>query len=125
VILLLDAHVLLWSLSDPQVLDSKAMQAIEDPANDVLVSTASIWELEIKRANGKLRFAVDLIADAATAGFSVFRIDAMDAIAAARLPAHHRDPFDRMLVAQAARLDAVIVSRDRSFGAYDVHVLTA
>jgi PIN domain nuclease of toxin-antitoxin system len=125
VILLLDSHALLWSLSDVQELDSGAMRAIQDTTNDVVVSTASIWELEIKRANGKLRFTADLVVDATRAGFDVIPISAVDAIAAARLPAHHRDPFDRMLVAQAARLDAVIVSRDRSFGAYEVHVLTA
>ena len=124
-ILLLDSDVLLWSLSNVQELDSRTTRAIQDTMNDVLVSTASIWELEIKRANGKLRFAADLILDATRAGFDVIPISAVDAIAAARLPAHHRDPFDRMLVAQAARLDAVIVSRDRSFGAYDVHVLSA
>ena len=124
-ILLLDSDVLLWSLSNVQELDSRTTRAIQDTMNDVLVSTASIWELEIKRANGKLRFAADLIVDATRAGFDVIPISAVDAIAAATLPAHHRDPFDRMLVAQAARLDAVIVSRDRSFGAYDVHVLSA
>jgi PIN domain nuclease of toxin-antitoxin system len=125
VILLLDSHALLWSLSDVQELDSSAMRAIQDTTNDVVVSTASIWELEIKRASGKLRFSADLVADATRAGFDVISISAVDAIAAARLPAHHRDPFDRMLDAQAARLDAVIVSRDRAFGAYDVKVLPA
>jgi len=125
VILLLDAHVLLWSLSAVEELDSRSVRAIQDPSNDVMVSTASIWELEIKRANGKLRFTADLIVDAARAGFDVIPIHAADAIAAARLPAHHRDPFDRMLVAQAARLDAVILTRDRAFAAYDIHVLTA
>jgi len=125
VILLLDAHVLLWSLSDVEQLDSNAVRAIQDPMNDVLVSTASIWELEIKRANGKLRFDGDLILDATRAGFDVIPISAIDAVAAARLPAHNRDPFDRMLVAQADRLDAVIVSRDRSLAAYDAHILTA
>jgi PIN domain nuclease of toxin-antitoxin system len=125
VILLLDSHALLWSLSDLPDLDSRALRAIQDTTNDVLVSTASIWELEIKRANGRLRFTADLVVDATRAGFDVISISAADAIAAARLPALHRDPFDRMLVAQAARLDAVIVSRDRSFGAYDVHVLAA
>jgi PIN domain nuclease of toxin-antitoxin system len=125
VILLLDAHALLWSLSDVQELDPEAMTAIQDTMNDVLVSTASIWELEIKRANGKVRFAADLIVDATRAGFEVIPISAVDAIAAAGLPAHHRDPFDRMLVAQASRLDALIVSRDRAFAAYEVGVLPA
>ena len=124
-ILLLDAHVLLWALSATEQIDSRARHAIEATSNDVLVSAASIWELEIKRAAGKLRFATDLIDDAARAGFDVIAISATDASAAARLPMHHRDPFDRMLVAQAARLDAVVVTRDAAFSAYDIHVLTA
>lgn len=124
-ILLLDAHVLLWALSDAEQIDSRARLSIEATSNDVLVSAASIWELEIKRANGKLRFETDLIGDAARAGFDVIAISATDAATAARLPMHHRDPFDRILVAQAARLDAAIVTRDAAFSAYDVHVLTA
>ena len=124
-ILLLDAHVLLWSLSDVEDLDSRAVRAIQDTMSDVVVSTASIWELEIKRAKGKLRFTADLIVDAERAGFDVIPIQAADAIAAARLPAHHRDPFDRMLVAQAARLEATIVSRDSVFDRYGVDRLDA
>jgi len=125
VILILDAHALLWSLSNVQELDPKAKGAIQDTMNEVLVSAASIWELEIKRANGKLRFDVDLIVDAGRAGFDVIPISAADATAAARLPAHHRDPFDRMLVGQAQRLSATIVSRDRAFDSYDVERLPA
>jgi PIN domain nuclease of toxin-antitoxin system len=125
VILILDAHALLWSLSDVQELDPRATGAIQDTMNEVLVSAASIWELELKRANGKIRFDADLIVDAGRAGFDVMQISAADATAAARLPAHHRDPFDRMLVAQAQRLAATIVSRDRAFDAYDVERLPA
>jgi PIN domain nuclease of toxin-antitoxin system len=125
VILLLDAHALLWSLSDVQELDPGASEAIQDPMNEVLVSAASIWELEIKRANAKLQYDADLVVDAGRAGFDVLPISAADAIAAARLPAHHRDPFDRMLVAQARRLGATVVSRDRAFDAYNVERLPA
>lgn len=119
-ILILDAHALLWSLSDVQELDPRATGAIRDTMNDILVSAASIWELEIKRANGKIRFDADLIVDAGRAGFDVIPISAAEATAAARLPTHHRDPFDRMLVAQAQRVGATIVSRDRAFDPYGV-----
>jgi len=125
VILLLDAHALLWSLSEVDSLDQGARSAIEDTLNEVLVSAASIWELEMKRANGKLRFEADLIVDSERAGFDVLAILAADAAVAARLPTHHRDPFDRMLIAQAQRLSATIVSRDHVFDAYGVERLPA
>ncbi len=124
-ILLLDSHVALWALSQPAALAAAARSAIESPRNDVVVSAGSIWELEIKRALGKLRIEVDLLAELDRVDIDVLAISAIDARDAARLPLHHRDPFDRMLVAQATRLDAVVVSRDRVFDAYDVPILPA
>jgi PIN domain nuclease of toxin-antitoxin system len=125
VILLLDAHAVLWAIADPDRLDADARRSIADPANDVLVSAASVWELEIKAAAGKLDLGPDLLADIERAQFDVVPITASEGVAAARLPAHHRDPFDRMLVAQALRLDAAIVTRDAAFDAYGVNVLRA
>lgn len=124
-ILLLDAHAILWWLADDPTLSRPARAAIRAPANDVLVSAASVWEIEIKRALGKLEAPDGLIDAIASAAFGAVPITASDATRAARLPAHHRDPFDRMLVAQATRLDAIIVSRDASFEAYEVEVLAA
>ena len=124
-ILLLDAHVVLWAMSDPSRLPATARGAIESPQNDVVVSAASIWELEIKRALGKLDIEAELLAELERVGIDVLPITAADATAAARLPLHHRDPFDRMLIAQAQRLDAIIVSRDQALDAYDVRVLPA
>jgi PIN domain nuclease of toxin-antitoxin system len=125
VILLLDAHVVLWALADPESLAPEARAAIAEPGNEVLVSVGSVWELEIKQAAGKLRLGADLLADMDRARFGVLSITAIDAVAAARLPLHHRDPFDRMLIAQAARLDAAVVTRDAAFTAYEVEVLPA
>jgi PIN domain nuclease of toxin-antitoxin system len=125
VILLLDAHAILWWLADDPILDRSAHAAIRDPANDVLVSAASVWEIEIKRAIGKLDAPDGLVDAIESAGFGSIPITLADAERAGRLPAHHRDPFDRMLVAQAGRLDAVIVTRDSAFGAYQVETLTA
>jgi len=124
-ILLLDAHVVLWAVSDPSRLPATARGAIESPLNDVVVSVGSIWELEIKRALGKLRIEVELLAELERVGFDVLAISAADATAAARLPLHHRDPFDRMLVAQAQRLGAVVATRDPAFAHYEVDVLPA
>jgi PIN domain nuclease of toxin-antitoxin system len=125
VILLLDAHVLLWWLADDPTLAAAARAAIADPANDAVVSVATIWEIEIKRALGKLT-APDGLVDAVEASeFGSLPIIAIDAERAARMPPHHRDPFDRMLVAQAIRLEAAIVSRDAAFAPYGIDVLPA
>jgi len=124
-ILLLDAHALIWWLDGAKTLSSAAASAIRDPANDVLVSAVSILELAIKAGSGKLRIDANLLNAVDEAGFMRVPITLEDAHAAGALPQHHRDPFDRMLVAQATRLDAVIVSRDRAFSAYEVHQLLA
>ena len=124
-ILLLDAHALLWWLADDASLDRQAFGAIQDPLNDVLVSAATIWEIAIKRALGKLEAPAGIVEAADLAGIDIVPITGADAQTAGALPAHHRDPFDRMLVAQAARIGAVLVSRDRAFDAYEVAVLPA
>ena len=124
-ILLLDAHALLWWLADNPALGADARQAIASPANDVLVSAAIIWEIEIKRRLGKLRAPEGLVEAIAGADFSVMPITGPDAARAAGLPPHHRDPFDRMLIAQAARLDAIVVTRDVAFTLYEVRILAA
>ena len=124
-ILLLDAHAVLWTVSEPGSLEAAARSAIESPSNDVVVSAGSVWELEIKRALGKIRIEVDLLAELERVGIDVLPITAADATSAARLPQHHRDPFDRMLVAQARRLGAVVVTRDVMFERYEVDVLPA
>jgi PIN domain nuclease of toxin-antitoxin system len=109
----------------PPAIDPAARSAIADPTNDVLVSAASIWKIEIKRALGKLVAPNGLVAALEDAGFDVLPITGPDAERAGSLPAHHRDPFDRMLVAQADRLGALVVSRDRTFQVYGTDVLGA
>ncbi|HWH36964.1 MAG TPA: type II toxin-antitoxin system VapC family toxin [Candidatus Limnocylindrales bacterium] len=122
-ILLLDAHALLWWLDDSPELDGQARATIADPLNEVLVSAATVWEIEIKRALGKLEAPLGLVDALEPAGLGSLPITLRDAEAAAYLPDHHRDPFDRMLVAQAQRLDAVVVTRDEVFSAYGVDAL--
>jgi PIN domain nuclease of toxin-antitoxin system len=123
--LLLDAHALLWWLANDPELDTAAARSIADPANDVVVSTATVWEIEVKRVAGRLGAPVDLLDAIGQSGMDTLPITGIDAVAAAGLPMHHGDPFDRMLVAQAQRLDALIVSRDRALNAYDVDVISA
>ena len=121
--LLLDTHVLLWWVAG-EPLDSEASTQIADPENLVCVSAASIWEMSIKQALGKLRLEDDLDA-ILTEDFELVPITFDDARLAGSLPDHHRDPFDRMLVAQAQARDLVLVSRDPALEPYDVQILRA
>ena len=123
--LLLDTHVLLWALDSPERLDDRARDAIRDPRNRVLVSSASAWEISIKTALGKLRFDGDLTGVLKAVGFDPLAIDVEHALAAGALPPVHRDPFDRMLVAQARAEGLTVVTRDDVFESYDVPTLRA
>ena len=122
---LLDAHALLWALTADARLSANARGVIRDPANTVLVSAATAWELSIKQATGKLTLPGSLIEDVEATRFGWLPITAADAVEAAALPLHHRDPFDRMLVAQARRLDAVLVSRDQALAPYGIEIIVA
>lgn len=120
--LLLDTHALLWWLADEE-LTPAARTAIAAPENVVAVSAASVWEISIKRALGKVQVGDDLLEVVAASGFEALDIGLDHAEVAGALPPHHRDPFDRMLIAQAQSLDLVIVTRDRAFDRYDVAVM--
>jgi PIN domain nuclease of toxin-antitoxin system len=124
-ILLLDAHAVIWWLANDGTLSEAAAGAMASPANDVLVSAGTIWEIEMKRAVGRLEAPDDLLPRLEAASFTTIPIHATDAQRAARLPPHHSDPFDRMLVAQAVALEAWIVSRDATLDAYGVTRLPA
>ena len=123
--LLIDSHVLLWAaLDDPRLADAQR-SAYVDPDNDLLVSTATMWELGIQYALGKLPLPVtprDFFArEIAVRGYVVLDVKRAHAERAAELPypdPKHRDPFDRMLIAQALAEDASIVSSDMRFGSY-------
>jgi PIN domain nuclease of toxin-antitoxin system len=123
--LLLDSHVLLWSLADSPELRRELKQEIKDPGNDVMVSAASVWEIAIKKRLGKLDAPDDLLEAIEACDFTALSITVVHAMAAASLPRHHDDPFDRMLIAQAQSEGLVLVTRDRHFTAYEVEVLRA
>lgn len=120
--LLLDTHVLLWWLADAP-LDPTARARIADPELLVVVSAASVWEIVIKRSIGKLRVEGSMAERVEEAGFEPLPVTSAHAERAGSLPPHHRDPFDRMLVAQAQAEGLVVVSRDPSFDVYDVQLL--
>jgi PIN domain nuclease of toxin-antitoxin system len=121
---LLDTHALLWWLADSARLSRGAYGTICDESHEVCVSAASAWEIATKYRLGKLpeaeATALDLAGAIAQQGFEELTISVSDAERAGRLPGPHRDPFDRMLIAQALRRDLVVVSIDGAFDAYGV-----
>jgi PIN domain nuclease of toxin-antitoxin system len=117
--LLLDTHVLLWWLADDRKLGKGSREIIANPDNDVHVSSASVWEASIKAALGRLEIELDDLEDAVIRnGFRALPIGFRHAVTAGRLPSVHRDPFDRMLVAQASVEELRVVSHDRVFERY-------
>jgi len=121
---LLDTHALLWWLSDSPELTRPARRVIEDVRNTVIVSAASAWEIATKVRLGKLPTAVDLVADFAgqteREGFQLLAVSVEHAIRGGLLPGPHKDPFDRMLIAQAQAENLPIVSNERAFDGYGV-----
>ena len=122
--LLLDTHVLLWWLADDPRLTPTMRAAIADPSTAVMVSAASAWEAAIKAAVGKLTVPDGLEQELERHGFDELSVTIEDGLAAGALPGHHADPFDRMLIAQAARRRFVLVTADRRFADYDVLTLS-
>lgn len=123
--LLLDTHALLWWLADDDQLGARARDLIEDPGNDVLVSVVSLWEIVVKVRVGKLEADIRTVADIIPReGFTMLDISTAHLAALARLPMHHRDPFDHLLMAQAIEEDATFISADRHTGRYPVKWIT-
>ena len=124
---LLDTHVLLWLLAGSPRVGTALLTTLADPGNTVYVSAASAWEIAIKAGLGKLAVPPDLDhwlpAEIAAAGLTPLPIDLNHALGVERLPRHHTDPFDRLLIAQAIVDDITLVSADRAFDAYGVRLL--
>ncbi|MBI5482158.1 MAG: type II toxin-antitoxin system VapC family toxin [Deltaproteobacteria bacterium] len=123
--LLLDTHVLLWALGRPQRIRAETRRRIEQPDHLVFVSVVSAWELEIKRALGKLRAPPDLAAQLTRLRFTELPVRLRHVDALRDLPPLHRDPFDRMLVAQAVADGLTLVTADDRLRAYDVTTMGA
>ena len=123
--LLLDTHTLLWWLNDDPTLADSARTAIADPENTVFLSAVVVWEIRIKQGIGKLDLPDDFGEVLDGQRFAELPVTVDHAHRIAELPAVHRDPFDRMLVAQAMVEHMVIVTRDKSIADYDVDVIVA
>lgn len=125
--LLLDTHVWIWWLTDPDRLSRRAHAALVAPDNQLHLSPASTWEMVVKFAAGRLEMdgsAEELLEEAIIAsGVRPLPIEHSHALQVAKLPPHHRDPFDRMLIAQAQVERLALVSADRALADYDVEIL--
>ncbi len=121
--LLLDTHILLHALTEPERLSRKRRESIENPANAVFVSAVSIAEIAIKVSIGKLSVDVDLLPAVEEAGFEWLDFSPREAHQLAELPLHHRDPFDRMLIVQSQINDLMLVTDDSLIADYDCRIL--
>lgn len=115
--LLLDTHIAIWAISEPQTIERGAARQIADLANEIYVSAVSIWEIAIKFGSGRPNAppfsAIDAIRFFSAAGYKLLSISADHAARVAAQERHHGDPFDRMLVVQAEAIDARLVTRHR------------
>jgi PIN domain nuclease of toxin-antitoxin system len=123
--LLLDTHVLLWAVNDFDTLSKPVTDAIAASSSQVFVSAASLWELRIKQSIGKLVLPDNFYQELEPAGFSLLGIGLEHIERYGQLPMHHRDPFDRMLIAQAAFEHLTLATRDPAFAAYEVALMRA
>lgn len=121
--LILDTHAALWWLSGDERFGSSAEEHLTDTTNQVLLSAAVVWEVAIKRSLGKLDAPGDFAPTLLGAGAHPLPISLDHAAAVELLPRHHRDPFDRLLVAQATIERAAVVSADEALHAYDIRVV--
>lgn len=123
--LLLDTHVLIWALENNPALSDKAREAIIDGGNMVFVSAATVWEISIETAMGKLEVPDNLIEEIELHRFTQLSMNFDHAKLAGELPDIHRDPFDRMLIAQAMIEKLTLITQDKRITKYGVSLLQA
>ena len=121
--LILDTHAAVWWLSDDARLGVEAIRHLGDDTNQVLLSAAVVWEVAIKRSLGKLEVPDGFAPTLLSAGAQPLAVTLDHAAAVEALPWHHRDPFDRLLVAQTRVEGATLISRDASLGRYDISIV--
>ena len=125
--LLLDTHTFIWWADQPEKLSPDALSALEDEANELLLSVASVWEMQIKIQLGKLKLSLplkELIKNQQEANdLTVSPVTLTHVLAVDALPYHHKDPFDRLLIAQSIAEGLTIVTADSQFSAYSVKLL--
>ena len=121
--ILIDTHIFLWALTNPDMLTAEQKKALQYPHNHIYVSAMSITEIIIKASIGKLDVNFDPVAIAKQSGLNLLDYRAEDALFLQKLPLHHKDPFDRMLIAQAKANDMTIMTNDSLFRLYDCELV--
>lgn len=125
--LLLDTHIFIWWADQPERLSRATLSALEDEANELLLSVASVWEMQIKIQLGKLKLSLPLKElvknQQETNDLTVSPVTLTHVLALDALPPHHKDPFDRLLIAQSNADGLTIVTADSQFSAYSVKLL--
>ena len=122
---LLDTHILLWWLSEPEKIGKKAHTIISDKSNRVFASSISFWEMAIKSGYGKLNIPRNMMETLLTEGFELLSLHPKETFSVIDLPPIHRDPFDRMLIAQAKFSDLVLITKDKNILSYPLVTLKA
>ena len=121
--LLIDTHILLWADQRPRLIATTLRAAMRDQTNEIVVSAATVWEIAIKRAIGKLRFDRPIVAGVLALGFGILPVAGGHAEHAGSLPPHHNDPFDRLIIAQAYLEGMVLGTQDQLMRPYGVATL--
>ncbi len=122
---LLDTHVLLWWLTEPEKIKLKAREIIRNRSNHIVVSSASFWEMAIKKSIGKLTLPHNLLEAVAAENFKLLPIMPEESLGVADLPFLHSDPFDRLLIMQAKLNDLIIITKDSKIAEYPVVTIEA
>lgn len=121
--IIVDTHIFLLLLNDPDRVNPKYIKSLEDTENCVYLSSISVAELMIKKSIEKIEFDFDILGAAKEMGLEILSFDGMDAMKLGALPFHHKDPFDRMIISQAIAKNYHIISDDRKFGLYDCKLI--
>ena len=125
--LLLDTHAFIWWASEPEKLSINVLSLLENRDNTLVLSVASVWEIQIKRQIGKLKLDIPLWqileSQQQINDLQILSIHLAHVVALDNLPAHHKDPFDRLLIAQANVEDMLLVSKDEAFSNYSVRLI--
>ena len=121
--ILMDTHIFLWAIADPDKLSDGWRLAIESQANQIYLSAISVAEIMIKSSIGKLNVDFEPVDIAEKSGFDLLNFSAADALLLKNMPFHHRDPFDRMLIAQSMRNRICLMTNDSKFQLYDCQLI--
>jgi len=121
--IIIDTHIFLWAISEPDKIDRQKRIALETAANTIYVSSITVVELMIKSSLGKLQVNFNPLEIAEQSGFELLDFSADDAMQLKDMPFHHRDPFDRMLIAQSNARGIPVMTDDRKFSRYDCKLI--